>query len=304
MFLLLSTLLLADDWSDLLQLRKSGFFQEEYQGCLSLLKSDSSRKAQCRKRIAYLEGRIDPDGSFACLKTLWEVQQRYAQLEADFRWETVFELQQGETCSVVMHADLILWLIPEGVKQRKEDEALVLLDSLKLDDLTSTQKRKIQRLRVDLLARLGRFEEAKALELESSIPRSARPSEGVHQREKEMRRVFLGEVSRLGVGLFVLVNIPMAIWTIYQRGIGSWRGWWVSLILVGLFAGVSWLYASHSFLVWPSLAVFFLMIQWCTAHAWYADQRVSWICSLIGVVATVSIAWQVLIFFGETSWIY
>ena len=304
MYFLLISIAAASPWSEILSLREEGRFEQEYRRCETLIAENHSRKYQCQRRNAALDERRDLDASFGCLESMHNIQHEYIQINPQERWDTVLELYHQNRCRPKMRGDILIWILRESIQQKKEESALSLLEEASIQDLSDQQTRRTQALRIDLLARLHRWKEAKELEQNSDFFRSQQPAEGIFQRSKEHREKRYHRLSWFGMGSFFMVNLPAALWVIRRKGIGTWSGWWLSLLLVFLFAVIALLYAPHSVLLWLSLAASFVIMQWCTAHAWYASERFRYLFSLVGAVGVLSVAWQILCFFGETSWIY
>jgi len=294
----------ADSWSDILTLRKQGLFEQEYRSCMQLQETKHSRSAQCIHRNVDLDLRRDKDGTFGCLKKLHHVQQSYATKEPSERWELVASLFESTSCRPVMRGDVLIWLQREGIAQKKETTVLTLFENTDVDTFSTQQQARIQDLHIDILARMNRWEEAKALEARNTFPRGKNPSEGLYQRGREKNREHLDLLAKMILGIFFCSNVPSAIWVIRNKGIGSWKGWIASCVLVAIFAVISLLHTSHAITMWASLGGGFVVIQWCTAHAWYAHHRFRYVFSVIGALGIFAMAWLILNFFGETSWIY
>ena len=71
-----------------------------------------------------------------------------------------------------------------------------------------------------------------------------------------------------------------------------------------IFAIIAIVRDTTNWIIWPTLALFFIAIQLITAYAWYAIPKYGWVFSLIGAGGILAITWQTLSLFGVTSWVY
>ena len=303
MFFLFLSAAQANDWTTSLTLRSAGQYAEEYAICEKIIMEQGSRAGQCKRRIEYLDARRDTSGQFSCLQELRNIRQNYNQISAEKRWQTVSTLFTSQQCAETLHTDCVIWIYREGLKTGTPQKALTTVGNYSPKTIKKQQEQELLDVKIEVLAAAGRWEEAKALEAQADLPRSQKPAEGIYQQQKEYTIARLHTLSLLGCALFSLVNIPAAIVTIRNKGLGKWSGKGLSIVLVAMFAAIAMLKDAENWSIWPCLTATFIVIQVTTAYAWYAT-KYGWIFSLIGVIGIVSSMWLVLSWYGAISWVY
>ena len=297
-------LLGADPWVEALEFRAAYQFAEELRACTVAIEQNNRRTAVCKRRVTALENRRDSDGAFACLRELSIVRAEYRDLDRAESWNRVSALLERERCSNVLKADALIWLRREALKRSPVPEEVALAESFSQEALEPKQVLELADLEMEFLARTGDFDAAYQLEQEMNLARSRRASESLYfeQHQAIVRR--LSWWSRAILMGFALVAIPAAVAVIRQRGFGTWRGLRYSIPLVAVFGILACFKEPSQVALWLTLGVGAAGLQWLTAYAAHFRQSWTSVVSLAGAMATLAAFWEILVWYGETAWVY
>ena len=297
-------LLAADPWTESLTFRAAHEFEQELRACTTAIEQGNRRSAVCKRRVEALDRRRDTDGKFGCLRELSVVRTEYRTLKSTESWQRVSELLTQERCSDVLKADSLVWLRREALKRNIEHQGVDLPVNFSREQLETNQIVELADLQMELLAGIGAFEEAYRLEEEMNLARSQRASESLYL---EHYQAIVRRISWWARGLligFAVFAIPATVAVVRRNGFGRWGGLRYSLSIVGLFGVLACLKEPSQISLWLTLGFGAVGIQWLTAYAAHIKEGWKTMVSIVGAVTTVAAFWEILIWYGETSWVY
>ncbi len=250
----------------------------EWAACTQVLAEQSGTRdaATCERRLVYLSARRGDDGSFAALTAL-EAARRGADLDLDVATVGVPDVLRWEA---------LLWASDEV------EVTAALWDEVPRDHELFPR---VATAHVDALVGEGRLDEAEAVEAEADRPRSAVPREGVALARQAWWKARIGWAAGVAAAGFLVPALPLAV-----RG---WRGstarplglavWGAVVVLCALLAG-AWEARAGVTVLWLGAAL--SAVHLVSAGALQA--RPHWIVRLGAGLATLGVAWWVLVWRG------
>jgi hypothetical protein len=172
---------------------------------------DGPRSAWCRERRAFLDARRDPDGGLDGWRGL-ELARRGGGDRASQR-AAILALVEGEGIGEGVRREAFGWLADDAwTRLRDPAEAwrwsapLVALPDLPLEEM-----RRYRILHARILAGLGRWEEADAVEAEVLVLASGRRLSPVQVAQRDARRVLATRAAEGVLGLFAVSAVARAV---------------------------------------------------------------------------------------------
>jgi hypothetical protein len=176
------------------------------------------RAGWCRERRAFLEARRDPDGGFDGWRGL-ELARRGRE-DREAQRSAILTLVGGEGVGEAVRREAFGWLADDAwtrlrdpVEASRWSAPLVTLADLPPDEL-----RRYRVLHARVLAALGRWEEAAAMEAEVLVLPTGRRLSPVQTAERDARRVTATWIAGGGVVLFAGIALARSA----RRRPGPW----------------------------------------------------------------------------------
>jgi hypothetical protein len=287
-------------------------FDDAVQACAEALEvlPDGPRAPTCERRLSFLEARRDADGSFASWTLLQDVRGRARTEDRSLLRDELRRVYGREAVSEVVRAELEVWLARDALDRLDDPtQALPYTRSMyaEVDRLDEPRLRQqAVQLHATTLARLGRVDEAHAVEQDIRIPSTAPRPTPVQQVVRNRWQAAAAVGCALVVGVFVLVGLPL-----------SWRGWSArprplptGVIAIGVGTGgagllaAGWATGAGSAVPWMLAA--FLAIHLVSAGALHAWRR--WPPGRAGLrvlaaAATLATGYLALYGTGTLSWV-
>lgn len=267
---------------------------------------DGPRARRCAERVAYLEARRDADGSFAGWDALAAVRKTYGDQAPEARRSAVVALLAREGLSEATRSEAALWLAADDLDRRRDPAAALAASTPVYDARTALDEATRLRavlLQATALAKLGRFDEASAVEEEVRVA-AAWPRATPVQAEARRQRLAFGVPVAWGLmGLFGLAALPLA-----ARGLRRPSVPWGLLPLL-LLTGLTWLLvyqrddaADEAF---PAMTAGFVVVHALTAVARPAtgSAALRGLLAALSALATGAVAYLALHATNTLAWV-
>lgn len=193
------------------------------------------RTPTCRERLAWLQARRDPDGSFRGLTALQGVRRDYRTLAPDEAVRRVVPVAEDPGVAELVRTDARVWLARDALERRNDPEAALAWTAPVLAEHTGPLRASAVGLHARALATLGRG--AEALEVEAEIrvdPVNKTRRTPAETILFEQRTALAARVSAGVIALFALVSAPLA----WRHGRGQHPVAWIPLLVLAGGAGL------------------------------------------------------------------